>query len=132
MFNAHLKELTVPLSSSLCNIRATAHKSWGWHCSTLKISFHTLICSKLDYTALAWQPWLSAANLSCLDHLQNCSIWLITGYLASWRSELPHMQQPINPESLRKGIAQHQQSYKTCCFSCWHPSKSSKSLQLSL
>ena len=65
------KKLTASLSSSFCIIRATAHTSWGWRRSTLKMAFHALIRSKLDYAAPVWQPWLSATNPSCLDRLQN-------------------------------------------------------------
>ena len=36
-----------------------------------------------DYATPAWQPWLSGTNFSCLDSLQNCSLWLITGHLVS-------------------------------------------------
>ena len=92
-FNVHLKKLTTSLSSRLCIIKATAHTSWGWRCSNLKMAFHVLICSKLDYAAPAWQPWLSATNLSCLDHLQNRSLPLITGQLIS------PLQQPFNLKS---------------------------------
>ena len=73
-FNPHLKKLTSSLSSSIHIIRATAHTSWGWCRSTLKMAFHALIHSKLDYAASAWQPWLSVTKLSCLDRLQNCSL----------------------------------------------------------
>ena len=69
--------------ASICIIRATAHTSWGWRRSTLKMAFHALVRSKLDYVALAWQPWLSDTNLSCLDRLQNRSLRLITGQLVS-------------------------------------------------
>ena len=41
-----------------------------------------LIRSKLDYAAPAWQPWLSATNLSSLDPLQNCALRLVTDQLA--------------------------------------------------
>ena len=92
-FNVHLKKLTTSLSSSLCIIKATAHTSWGWRCSNLKMTFHVLICRKLDYAAPALQPWLSATNLSCLDHLQNRSLPLITGQLIS------PLQQPFNLKS---------------------------------
>ena len=54
-----------------------------WRRSTLKMAFHALVRSKLDYAAPAWQPWLSNANLSSLDHLQNHSLQLITGQLVS-------------------------------------------------
>ena len=73
-FNAHLKKLTASLKSSICIIRATAHTSWGWRRSTLKMAFHALVRSKLDDAAPAWQPWLSDTNLSCLDRLQNHSL----------------------------------------------------------
>ena len=71
------------MSSSLRIIRATAHTFWGWCHSTLKITFYLLIRSKVDYAAPAWQPWLSATNLFCLDRLQNRSLWLNTGQLVS-------------------------------------------------
>ena len=64
-------------------IRATAHISRGWPHFTLKMAFHALVCSKLDYAAPAWQPWLSDTNLSSLDRLKNHSLRLITGQLVS-------------------------------------------------
>ena len=82
-FNAHLKKLTASLASSIPIIRATTHTSWVWCRSTLKMAFHALVRSKLDYAAPAWQPWLSDTNLSCLDRLQNRSLRLITGQLVS-------------------------------------------------
>ena len=82
-FNGNLKKLTPSFASSISIIRATAHTSWGWYRSTLKMAFHVLVCSELDYTAPAWQPWLSETNLSNLDCLQNRSIRLITGQLVS-------------------------------------------------
>ena len=52
-FNAHLKKLTASLASSIHIIRATAHTSWGWCSSTLKMAFHALFYSKPDYEAPA-------------------------------------------------------------------------------
>ena len=43
------------------------------------MAFHTLVRSKLDYAAPAWQPLLSDTNLSSLDRRQNYSLRLITG-----------------------------------------------------
>ena len=100
-FNAHLKKLTSSLSSSLRIISATAHTSWGWHCSTLKMAFHAVIRSKLDYAASAWQPWMWATNLSCLDRLQNRSLRLITGQLVSTPLETLRLETDV-------------QSYQTC------------------
>ena len=94
-FNEPLKKLTLSLSSSLPIIRATAHTSWGWYCSTLKIAFHILIRSKLDYAAPAWQSWLSATNLSCLDCLQNCSLQFISGHLVSTPLEDLHLEADV-------------------------------------
>ena len=78
-FNAHLKKLTASFTSSIRIIRATALTSWGWHRSTLKMAFHTLVHSKLNYAAPAWRPWLSDTNLSCFNRLQNRFFQLITG-----------------------------------------------------
>ena len=76
-------------------IKATAHTSWGWHRSTLKMAFHALSRSKFDYAAPAWQPWLSATNLPCLDYLQNRSLQLITGQLASTPLEALHLEADV-------------------------------------
>ena len=101
MSELHLKKLTTSLTYSLRIIRAIAHTSWGWHHSTLKMAFHTLIRSKLDYAAPAWQPWLSATNLSCLDRVQNRSLRLITGQFVS---------SPLEALCLEADV----QSYHTC------------------
>ena len=60
-----------------------------------------MVHSKLDYAAPAWQPWLSNTNLSCLDHLQNHSLWLITGQLVSTPLEALRLEADV-------------QSYPTC------------------
>ena len=67
--------------------------SWCW--STLKISFHSLILSKLDYAAPTWQLWLSATSFSCLDRPQNCAIRLVTGHLVSTTQEALLLQANI-------------------------------------
>ena len=90
--NAHLKKLSASLTSSIHIITVTAHTSWGWRRSTLKMAFHTLVHSKLDYAAPTWQPWLSNTNLSCLDCFQNCSLQLITGQFVSTPLEALHLQ----------------------------------------
>ena len=100
-FNAHLKKLTTSVSSSLHITRATAHTCWGWRYLTLNMVLHALIHSKLDYLAPAWQPWLSATNLCCLDCLQNRSFRLITGQLVSTPLEVLCLEADV-------------QSYHTC------------------
>ena len=100
-FNAHLKKLTASLTSSTHIIRATAHTSCVWRRSTLKMDFHALVHSKLDYAAPAWQTWLSDTNLSCLDRLQNRSLQLITGQLVSTPLEALRLEADV-------------QSYPTC------------------
>ena len=65
------------------------------------MAFHTLICSKLDYAAPAWQPWLSNTNLSSLDCLQDHSLRLITGQLVSTPLETLRLEADV-------------QSYPTC------------------
>ena len=100
-FNAHIKKLTTSLASSIRIIRATAHTSWGWRRTTLKMAFHALVRSKLNYAAPAWQPWLSETNLINLDRLQNRSLHLITGQLISTPLEALRLEADV-------------QSYSTC------------------
>ena len=52
----------------------------------IKITFHILICSKLNYTAPAWQPQLSTTNICPLDCLQNCVLQLVTGKNQSYNT----------------------------------------------
>ena len=100
-FNAHIKKLTTSLASSIRIIRATAHTSWGWRRTTLKMAFHALVRSKLNYAAPAWQPWLYETNLTNLDRLQNRSLRLITGQLVSTPLEALRLEEDV-------------QSYSTC------------------
>ena len=65
------------------------------------MAFHALVCSKLDYAAPAWQPWLSDTNLFCLDRLQNRSLRFITGQ---------HVSTPLDALHLEADV----QSYPTC------------------
>ena len=65
------------------------------------LTFHALVHSKLDFTAPAWQPWLSDTNLSNLDRLQNHSLRLITGQLLSTPLEALRLEADV-------------QSYSTC------------------
>ena len=111
-FNAYLKKLTAFLTSSIRIIRATAHTSWGWHHSTLKMAFHTLIRRKLDYAAPAWQPWLSDTNLSCLDFLQNCSLRLTMDELVSTPLKALQLEADVQsyPTCWRKGTTQYRGS----------------------
>ena len=103
-FNAHLKELTASLTYSIPIIRATAYTSLGWCRSTIKMAFHALIHSKLDYAAPAWQPWLSDTNLSCLDRLQNRSLWLITGQLLSTPLEALRLEADVQSYPIRSNL----------------------------
>ena len=100
-FHAHLKKLTASLASSIRIIRATAHTFWGWRRSTLKMAFHTLVHSKLDYAAPAGKPWNSYIILSCLEPFQNHSLQLISSKLVSTPLEALRLEADV-------------QSYPTC------------------
>ena len=96
-----MKKLSTSLTSSLLIIPATAYTYWGWCHSNLKIAFHALIHSKLNYTIPAWQPWLSATNISYLDCLQNCALRLVTYQFVSTPLETLRLEADV-------------QSYNTC------------------
>ena len=123
-FNAHLKKLTASLTSSIHIIGATAHASSGLCLSTRKKAFHALVHSKLDYTAPAWQPWLSDTNLSCLDRLQNRSLWLITGQLVS--TPLKSLRLEANVQSYPILKAKHRQNIIHFPSPLWQQSPSHK------
>ena len=65
------------------------------------MAFHALVRSKLNYTAPAWQPWLSVTNLCNLGCLQNYSLRLVTGQLVSTTLEALPLEADV-------------QSYSTC------------------
>ena len=94
-----MKKLTTSLASSIRIIRVSAHTSWGWRRSTLKMAFHALVHSKLDYAAPAWQPWLSETNLTNLDRLKNRSLRLITGQLVSTPPETLRLEADVQSYS---------------------------------
>ena len=75
------------------------HQSHSMHFlkmeATLKMAFHALIHRKLDYVAPAWQPWLSATNLFCLDRLKNRSLCLITDQLVSSQIEVLRLEDDV-------------------------------------
>ena len=100
-FNTHLKKLTASLASSIRIIRATAHTFWGWRRSTLKMAFHALVHSKLDYAAPAGKPWNSYIILSCSEPFQNHSLQLISSKLVSTPLEALRLEADV-------------QSYPTC------------------
>ena len=54
-----------------------------------------MVCSKLDYAAPAWQPWLSNTNITSLDRLQNQALSLITGQLVSTPLEALHIESAV-------------------------------------
>ena len=139
-FNAHLKRLTTSLASSVRIIKATAHTSWDWRHSTLKMILHALVRSELDYAALIWQPRLFDTNLSNLDCLQNHSLRLITGQFVSTPLEALRLKADVQSYSTcrkrlilkahKKGTTQHRRPSKTYCPRRQHPTTSSNSLQL--
>ena len=100
LFNAHVKHIKQSLSSRLRATIVTAHAFWRWRKPLLQTAFHTLVHSKLDYAASAWQPWLSNTNITSLDRLQNQALHLITRQLVST---------PLEVLSFKSGV----QSYYT-------------------
>ena len=82
-FNAHVDKIYTDTTNKLRAMKVVSHSTWGWRKSTLITMFFAYIQSKLDYAAPAWQPWLSATNMSRLDTLQNRTLRIATGQLVS-------------------------------------------------
>ena len=68
------------------------HSTWGWKKSTLKTMFFAYIHSKMDYTLLAWQPWLASTNMARMESFQNCSLHIDTDQLVSTPSKALRME----------------------------------------
>ena len=60
---------------------------YGWRKNDLKVVYNTFIHSRIHYAAAAWQPWLSDTNIGKLDALQNRSMRIMSGQVASTPKE---------------------------------------------
>ena len=99
-FGPHVKSLKEKINSKCRILAALSNTTWGWRKNSLLKVYNTHIRSVLDYSASAWQPWISDTNRKALDTLQNKALRLITG---QYRST------PIEALRLEAGV----QSYTT-------------------
>ena len=59
-------------------IAAVSNADWGWRKHDLKKLFIAHVRSVIDYSGMAWQPWLSKSQTNNLDVCQNKALRLIT------------------------------------------------------
>ena len=85
-FHVHTKKLSPSLTSNLYALPVTTHKFWGCQRSTLKINFHKVICSRLDYVAQVTQVCLlnelhegTTAPLISFFNLHHAHGWFAKG-----------------------------------------------------
>ena len=82
-FGPHVKSLKEKINSKCRILAALSNTTWGWRKNSLLKVYNTHIRSILDYSASAWQPWISDTNRKALDTLQNKALRLITGQYRS-------------------------------------------------
>ena len=81
-------------------MKVVSDSTWDWRKFILRTMFIAFTQSKMDYVALAWQPWLSKTNMTRLDTLQNQALWIVTGQLMSTPLEALRLEANI-PAILR-------------------------------
>jgi len=107
-FAKHTAEVSKSASAKVKIISAVANKKWGWRKEELKKLFFSYVRSKLDYAGPAWQPWLSASNISILESTQNKAMRAMTGQLKStpvealrFENQLPSYKSHIDRNCLK-------------------------------
>jgi hypothetical protein len=66
-FAGQAREVAEQASGKLNLLANLAHTEWGCRKLVLMKIYQTFICSKLDYAATAWQPWLPHSSVKKLD-----------------------------------------------------------------
>ena len=74
---------------------ALSSKEWGWHRNHLRVVFHAMLSSVLNYCSAGWQPWLSDSGVSILDRAQNKCLRRITGQHATTPIEALHCEAQV-------------------------------------
>ena len=94
-FSAHVDKVNADLWSKVQAMKVVSHFICGWQKLTLKTMYHAFIRIKIDYTAPAWQPWLSKSDLTRMETFQNCVLWIATGQLEPAPIEAMQMEANI-------------------------------------
>lgn len=118
-FTAHIDKLNAEITSKLHAIKAVSHSTWGWKKSTLKTMLFAYICSKMDYAAPAWQPWLSNTNMARMESFQNYALHIATSQFVSTPVEALQMEANVpskSPQSERDIPTQLSRPSKKNCF----------------
>ena len=82
-FVQHTNDTTAKVNSRIKLLRAVSSRDWGWSKQTLKKIYLAVQRSVLDYSASAWQPFLSESQFSRLERSQNSALRAITGQACS-------------------------------------------------
>ena len=82
-FSKHVEETTRTASKKLKVLSKISYSDWGADKFQLLRVYQGIVRSRMDYSASAWQPWLSATQMSKLDTVQNRCLRIITGQTRS-------------------------------------------------
>ena len=81
-FQDHVKSIAERVDGKLKLLYCLASRSWGWQKDSLRKIYITMIRTIMDYSAAAWQPWLSSTQFKKLETSQNRCLKAITGVYA--------------------------------------------------
>ena len=84
-FAKHVEEITKTASKKLKVISKISYSDWGADKFQLLRVYQGIVRSHMDYSGSAWQPWISATQMSKLDTVQNRCLRIITGQTHSIR-----------------------------------------------
>ena len=78
-FTDQVKDVTERVANRTKLLHCLASRSWGWSKINLRRIYITKMRTIMDYSAAAYQPWLSKSQLDKLDGAQNRCLQAISG-----------------------------------------------------
>ena len=82
-FTTHVDELAKTANKKLRIVSKLAYSNWGSDKFQLLRIFQAVVCSRMGYSASAWQPWISETQMNKLETIQNKGLRAITGQTRS-------------------------------------------------
>ena len=82
-FNKHVENVTKAATNKLKVLSKLSYSDWGTDKFQLFRVYQAVVRSRLDYSASAWQPWLSETQMEKLESVQNKCLRAVTGQTRS-------------------------------------------------
>ena len=82
-FGKHVDNVTKSATNKLKVLSKLSYSDWGSDKFQLFRVYQAVVRSRLDYSASAWQPWISTTQMSRLETVQNKCLRAVTGQTRS-------------------------------------------------